>query len=82
MVATSYSEQRSTLAKSLGLAQQRRKAATKASSAPEIVTEAAAPAEAPKGRGGRKKAAEASAEAEAPKKRAGRRKAAEPIAAE
>ena len=82
MVAASYSEQRSSLAKSLGLGQQRRKPATKASAAPETVTEAAAPAEAPKSRGGRKKAAEAPAEAEAPKKRAGRRKAAEPALAE
>jgi predicted transcriptional regulator len=81
MVAASYSEQRSSLAKSLGLGQQRHAAATKASAAPENASEAAAPADAPKGRGGRKKAAEASAEAEAPKKRAGRRKATEPAMA-
>ena len=80
MVATSYSEQRSSLAKSLGLGQMRGKAAAKASREPETVSKVAAPAEASKGRGGRKKAAEAPAEAEAPKKRAGRRKAAEPIA--
>jgi predicted transcriptional regulator len=81
MTAASYSEQRSSLAKSLGLGQQRRKPATKASAAPEKVTEAVVPAETPKARGGRKKVAEAPTEAEAPKKRAGKRKAAEPAMA-
>ena len=78
MVAASYSEQRSALAKDLGLGQQRRKPATKASSAPEKVTEAAEP---PKGRGGRKKTADATAAPAAPKKSAGRRKTAEPAMA-
>ena len=82
MVAASYSEQRSALAKDLGLGQQRRKPATKANSASEKVTETAAPAEAPKGRGGRKKAADAPKATDAPKKGAGRRKAAEPAMAE
>ena len=82
MVAASYSEQRSSLAKSLGLGQQRRAAATKASSASEKVMEATAPAEASKSRGGRKKAAEAPKAPDAPKKGAGRRKAAEPAMAE
>src|SRR3954471_19775149 len=68
MVAASYSEQRSALAKDLGLGQQRRKPATKANSASEKVTETAAPAEAPKGRGGRKKAADAPKATDAPKK--------------
>ncbi|GJE44071.1 MucR family transcriptional regulator [Methylobacterium soli] len=81
MTAASYSEQRSSLAKSLGLGQQRRKPITKSSGASEKVTEAAVPAEALKARGGRKKAAEAPTEAEAPKKRAGKRKAAEPAMA-
>ena len=49
MTAPSYSEQRSALAKSLGLGQQRRKAAAKAADTAETVTEA------PKRRG-RKKA--------------------------
>ncbi|GJE41303.1 MucR family transcriptional regulator [Methylobacterium soli] len=81
MVAASYSEQRASLAKALGLGRGRSAAAAKSSDAPATVSEAAAPAEAPKGHGGRKKAAEAPAEAEAPKKRAGRRKAAEPATA-
>jgi predicted transcriptional regulator len=76
IVAASYSEQRSSLAKSLGLGQLRGKAATKASGVSKTVTEAS------KGRGGRKKAAEAPTEREAAKKRAGRRKAAEPAMAE
>ncbi|KAB1073436.1 MucR family transcriptional regulator [Methylobacterium planeticum] len=79
MVAASYSEQRSSLARSLGLGQQRRKPATKAGAAPEKVSEAVA---APKGRGGRKKAADAPVAAETPRKRAARRKAAEPALAE
>ncbi|WP_238297169.1 MucR family transcriptional regulator, partial [Methylobacterium soli] len=81
MTAASYSEQRSSLAKSLGLGQQRRKPTIKASGASEKVTEVAVPAEASKGRGSRKKATEAPTEAEAPKKRAGKRKAAEPAMA-
>ncbi|MER2266523.1 MucR family transcriptional regulator [Methylobacterium oxalidis] len=50
MVAAAYSEQRSSLAKSTGLGQQRRKPATKAADVAETVSDA------PKGRGGRKKA--------------------------
>ena len=76
MVSASYSEQRSSLAKSLGLGQQRKKAATKASAAAEKVSAPAPAAEAPKGRGSRKKAADA------PAKPRSRRKAAEPVAAE
>ena len=79
MVTASYSAQRSSLAKSLGLGQQRRKPATKASAIPEKVSEAVA---APKGRGGRKKAADAPVAAETPRKRAAKRKAAEPALAE
>src|SRR4051794_37504406 len=82
MTAASYSEQRSSLAKDLGLGQQRRKPATKAGSAPEKVTETAAPAEASKGRGGRRKAADTPKATDAPKKGVGRRKAAEPAMAE
>ncbi|AWN39601.1 MucR family transcriptional regulator [Methylobacterium durans] len=76
MVSASYSEQRSSLAKSLGLGQQRKKAATKASTWAETVSAPAPAAEAPKGRGSRKKAADA------PAKPRSRRKAVEPVAAE
>ncbi|AWN39596.1 MucR family transcriptional regulator [Methylobacterium durans] len=76
MVSASYSEQRSSLAKSLGLGQQRNKAATKAAATAETVSALAPAAEAPKGRGTRKKAAEA------PAKPRTRRKAAEPALAE
>ena len=48
MTATSYSQQRSALAKSLGLGQQRRKAAPKAANTSEAI------AEAPKKRGRKK----------------------------
>ncbi|AWN44012.1 MucR family transcriptional regulator [Methylobacterium durans] len=68
MVAASYSEQRSSLAKSLGLGQQRRKPATKAADVAETVSDA------PKGRGGRKKA---SASTGAPAKSRSRKKVAE-----
>src|SRR3954463_706432 len=50
MVAPSYSEQRSELARSTGLGQQRRSAATKGANTAESVPET------PDGRGGRKKA--------------------------
>ncbi|TXN73295.1 MucR family transcriptional regulator [Methylobacterium sp. WL6] len=66
--AASYSAQRSELARSLGLGQQRRKAAPKAAAADETVSEA------PKTRGRKPKAAGASGAA--PKAR-GHRKAAE-----
>ncbi|MGU3539471.1 MucR family transcriptional regulator [Methylobacterium sp. A54F] len=59
MTAASYSEQRSSLARSLGLGLQRRKPATKAAAPAETVAEA--PAEAPKART-RRKAAEPGAE--------------------
>ncbi|AWN42763.1 MucR family transcriptional regulator [Methylobacterium durans] len=75
MVSASYSEARSSLAKSLGLGQQRKKAATKASTSAETVSAPAPAVEAPKGRGTRKKAA-------APAKPRTRRKAAEPALAE
>jgi predicted transcriptional regulator len=55
MVAASYSEQRSSLAKSLGLGQQRRSAATKAADVTDTV------AEVPKAHGGRRKASAAGA---------------------
>ncbi|WP_336490996.1 MucR family transcriptional regulator [Methylobacterium nigriterrae] len=75
MVAASYSEQRSSLAKSLGLGQQRRSAATKAASKPETLSET------PKSRGGRKKApasTPASARIETPAKGRSRKRALEP----
>ena len=67
-----YSAQRSELARSLGLGQQRRKAAPKAGAADETISEA------PKTRGRPRKAAETPVEApEAPPKARGRKKAAE-----
>ncbi|AWN39689.1 MucR family transcriptional regulator [Methylobacterium durans] len=76
MVSASYSEARSSLAKSLGLGQQRRKPATKATAAAEKVTEPAPAIKAPKAQSTRKKAAEV------PAKPRSRRKAAEPALAE
>ena len=75
MVAPSYSEQRSSLAKSLGLGQNRRSPAAKAASEPAAVSET------PKKGAGRKKAsaaAPAPASTEAPAKGRGRKKALEP----
>lgn len=66
IVSAAYSAQRSELARSLGLGQQRRKAAPKAAEADETVSEA------PKTRGRPRKAAEAS---EAAPKARGRKKA-------
>ncbi|WP_336487953.1 MucR family transcriptional regulator [Methylobacterium nigriterrae] len=74
MVAASYSEQRSSLAKSLGLGQQRRKLATKAAGKTETVSEA------PKSRGSRKKSSaspSAPASTPAPAKGRSRKKALE-----
>ncbi|GEP06681.1 MucR family transcriptional regulator [Methylobacterium oxalidis] len=76
IVSVSYSEARSSLAKSLGLGQQRRKPANKVAAAVEKVTEPALAADAMKRRGTRKKAAET------PTKPRSRRKAAEPALAE
>ncbi|GEP07825.1 MucR family transcriptional regulator [Methylobacterium oxalidis] len=76
MVSASYSEARSSLAKSLGLGQQRNKAATKAAATTETVSAPAPAAEAPKGRGSRKKAADV------PAKPRTRRKPAEPAPVE
>jgi len=74
MVAPSYSEQRSELARALGLGQSNRQpAATKGADVAESVSEA------PKGRGGRRKAP---AGTEAPAKGRSQKKAAEPAAAE
>ena len=73
MVAPSYSEQRSELAKSAGLGQQRRSAATKGANTAESVSET------PEGRGGRKKAP---ASTKAPAKSRSRTKVTEPAAAE
>ncbi|GEP07674.1 MucR family transcriptional regulator [Methylobacterium oxalidis] len=76
MVSASYSEARSSLAKSMGLGQQRRKPATKAAAPVEKVVEPAQTSKAPKARSTRKKAAEA------PTKPRSQRKAAEPALAE
>ncbi|MDR7038313.1 putative transcriptional regulator [Methylobacterium sp. BE186] len=76
MVSSSYSAARSSLAKSLGLGQQRRKSAPPAALARETGTKVAPPSVSSKGRGARTKAAEP-----APKPRS-RRKTAEPAAAE
>src|SRR3954451_9118006 len=73
MVTPSYSEQRSALARSAGLGQNRRSAATKGANTAESVSET------PEGRGGRKKAP---ARTKAPAKSRGRKKATEPAAAE
>ncbi|MFK5600602.1 MucR family transcriptional regulator [Methylobacterium sp. HMF5984] len=70
--AASYSAQRSELARSLGLGQQRRKASPKAAAASETVSEA------PKARGRKPKAVEAPVNApEAAPKARGRKKVAE-----
>ncbi|MER2268503.1 MucR family transcriptional regulator [Methylobacterium oxalidis] len=94
MVSASYSEARSSLAKSLGLGQQRNKAATKAAAPAETVSAPAPATKAPKAQSTRKKAAQAPATkapkpqstrtkaAEAPAKSRSRRKAAEPALAE
>ncbi|AWN44732.1 MucR family transcriptional regulator [Methylobacterium durans] len=71
MVSASYSKQRSSLAKALGLGQQRNRAASKASARAEKVSVPAPAVAAPKSRGSRMKAADA------PAKPRNRRKAAE-----
>ena len=80
MTAAAYSAQRSALAQSLGLGQQRRKAEPKAAEAAEIVTEAAETAtDAPKARRGRPAS---SAAPKAPTKARGGKKAEAAVAAE
>ncbi|AWN42870.1 MucR family transcriptional regulator [Methylobacterium durans] len=76
MVTTSYSQARSSLAKSPGLGRQRQTSATKAAATAETVSGPAPAAEAPKSRGPRNKAAEA------PAKPRSRRKAADLVLAE